>query len=547
MHSDDDNDNDIAGFSVESSVNHVRIPVDIPHETTDILILYRIKIKTSDISNMMFMGYGGRLFELLHWGDQKLYFDRSDGGAGRISISFSGYFDKWTTVGCYSRLSTATKEKAIYFDGVQKATSATVGTGLVNTTELRFGSSHASFPTTAEFGDIAIYHADSITKEQADIINEQFAKGVSPFELFPDKLLVYYRGSAARPVPSQLPHVEPAEVVGSLGVVPAPPTTRLMISNETRRKRKRRSSFFAVVGGLIQVTSTVILKNSIAAPVQKTVIIKNNLRQTIQKTIIAKLNIRDSVSKLVILKNNIHTALSAILRNDGFPILRNDGTEILRNDAGGLVQVTATIILKNNIRGAIQKTAVLKNNIASTVSKNVILRNNLAAAIQKPVILKNIIALAVQKTVIAKNSIDQAISKLVILKNNINSSLVSVQKTVILKNNIINAVSKLVIIKNNIAAPVQKAMILKHNVRISVQKLVDIKQNVRNTVQKSVILKNNIRNVVSKLIIFKHVIGDVVLSNQKLPFGNVAAQRKIGFGNVSADNHKKCSFGDVKG
>ncbi len=205
------------------------------------------------------------------------------------------------------------------------------------------------------------------------------------------------------------------------------------VTQRTPETDVTRPRTFAVIefeeggAGTVQVLRSVILKQNIAATVQKGAILKQNIIQSILKGIILKHDVTTAVPKQAIFKHNI------------------------------IQVIPKSVILKHDIIQAIQKGTILKQSIINAIPKSIILKQNIAVSIQKGVIIKHTIIRAISKPIILKHGITGVVQKGAILKHNV---IASITKSTILKHNITATVQKLVTFKNSITELILSNQIL---------------------------------------------------------------------------------------
>lgn len=113
-------------------------------------------VATADIQQSSAFGYRGtdvnadRFQAHVPWSDSNVYWDYGDiGGNGRISVSYAGFFDKWTHVALVSE-GKGGSFKGIYLDGVLKASAGSsdgpdgvipidIGRAVISSTEYHKG------------------------------------------------------------------------------------------------------------------------------------------------------------------------------------------------------------------------------------------------------------------------------------------------------------------------------------------------------------------------------------------------------------------------
>lgn len=156
-----------------------------PSSGTAVTVSYWSYVATSDIQETSSFNVGGavttnnRFQAHAPWSDQVVYWDYGDSsGNGRISASYTNYYDKWTYVTLVSD-GNGGSFKAIYFDGVLAASSTTSDGPDIALTGVRLAA-WQSYRFKGKLDDFKIYNYRRTPAQITEDMNASHPLGGSP-------------------------------------------------------------------------------------------------------------------------------------------------------------------------------------------------------------------------------------------------------------------------------------------------------------------------------------------------------------------------------
>jgi len=176
---------------IDDHIDNSNPTIDQGSDGDDVTLLQWCDVATGEVNvgNSFNIGNdtGSRFANYIPYTDNVLYWDRVNTTTGRVSTAYGSFLDKYTCVVCINKQS-ATSEKAIWLDGVEKATSATVAASVTDISVLQIGTWPVSgAPYGGKMAEFVLWKT-TLTDEQLVAL----ANGVNPFFVTDVKPYFYY-------------------------------------------------------------------------------------------------------------------------------------------------------------------------------------------------------------------------------------------------------------------------------------------------------------------------------------------------------------------
>jgi len=164
----------------------------VDQDADDITLHNWQELSTAEDGNTSSFGIGCNPTFRFHahapFSDGTYYWDRANLSGGRVTASYTGFYDKWTTIGLKSKYS-ATAQNAIWFDGVEQSTLATPDTDTTDVTGVDVGiwiaNGGAFNGRMADFAIWKVWIGDNQIKALGRGVNPMFVSSTKPYLYYP--------------------------------------------------------------------------------------------------------------------------------------------------------------------------------------------------------------------------------------------------------------------------------------------------------------------------------------------------------------------------